>query len=344
MHGNTVLSRCMRQALLHTVPNHCCSRTAALGAAPAGHFSSLRSWARYETPQPWRTAVLSAARSPQRLQLAAGGRSLSTGAQAPPSTASAAADQAAPSADLGSAAPAQHTPVLLDEVLGFYADVRLRTFVDGTLGAGGHACAIAAAHQVWCLLHPGSLMPPRHAIYYGDTGLPEQWGIANQANPLCRCRRAVVSVIWPVRAAGPAHAGVHRPGPGGVRGSGAAAGGGAPRWPGRPAAPGELQVGSAEWRDAQRRLISYTVKGYTWQQISGPLLTPSALRGRCNAMGGCQAHAWARLNARAPATSDGAALGTCGRRCRQRLAAAAAPRTASYWTWACPPCRWALLH
>jgi MraW methylase family len=165
MRGNTVLSRCMRQATLHAVANHCYSHTAALGAASVGHFSSLRSWARYETLQPWRTGVFSAARSPQRLHLAAGSRSRSTCAQAPPGTASAAADQAAPSADHGSAAPAQHTPVLLDEVLGFFADVRLRTFVDGTLGAGGHACAIAAAHQVWCFLHPRCLLLLRHTAH-----------------------------------------------------------------------------------------------------------------------------------------------------------------------------------
>ncbi len=42
----------------------------------------------------------------------------------------------------------QHTPVLLDEILGFFEGRQLRTFVDGTLGAAGHSCAVSAAHQV----------------------------------------------------------------------------------------------------------------------------------------------------------------------------------------------------
>ena len=54
-----------------------------------------------------------------------------------------------------------HTPVLLDEVLGIFseylakgADVRLGdlTFVDATLGAGGHACAILERFQNSCLV------------------------------------------------------------------------------------------------------------------------------------------------------------------------------------------------
>lgn len=40
----------------------------------------------------------------------------------------------------------QHQPVLLAEVLTVFADVSLSTFVDGTVGAGGHSSAIAHAH------------------------------------------------------------------------------------------------------------------------------------------------------------------------------------------------------
>lgn len=43
---------------------------------------------------------------------------------------------------------APHQPVLLQEVLGFFTGMRLGTFIDGTLGAGGHASATAALHQV----------------------------------------------------------------------------------------------------------------------------------------------------------------------------------------------------
>lgn len=38
--------------------------------------------------------------------------------------------------------------MLLQEVLECFREVRLRTFVDGTLGAGGHAAAIASQNQV----------------------------------------------------------------------------------------------------------------------------------------------------------------------------------------------------
>jgi 16S rRNA (cytosine1402-N4)-methyltransferase len=39
-----------------------------------------------------------------------------------------------------------HAPVLLDEVLDLFKDMNLVTFIDGTLGAGGHAFAILSAH------------------------------------------------------------------------------------------------------------------------------------------------------------------------------------------------------
>ena len=39
-----------------------------------------------------------------------------------------------------------HTPVLLSEVLQAFEEVSLHAFVDGTLGAGGHAAEIAKAH------------------------------------------------------------------------------------------------------------------------------------------------------------------------------------------------------
>ncbi len=40
----------------------------------------------------------------------------------------------------------KHVPVLLREVLAVFTDVNIRTFFDGTLGAGGHAQAILTAH------------------------------------------------------------------------------------------------------------------------------------------------------------------------------------------------------
>jgi len=41
---------------------------------------------------------------------------------------------------------AAHISVLEKEVLGFFSDMRFRTFYDGTLGAGGHARAILEEH------------------------------------------------------------------------------------------------------------------------------------------------------------------------------------------------------
>ena len=39
-----------------------------------------------------------------------------------------------------------HIPVMVEEVLSCLKDVRIRTFFDGTLGAGGHAKAILETH------------------------------------------------------------------------------------------------------------------------------------------------------------------------------------------------------
>lgn len=39
-----------------------------------------------------------------------------------------------------------HVSVLLEECLSFFADRKIETFFEGTLGAGGHAKAILEAH------------------------------------------------------------------------------------------------------------------------------------------------------------------------------------------------------
>ncbi|KAL3700326.1 hypothetical protein R1sor_018348 [Riccia sorocarpa] len=43
-------------------------------------------------------------------------------------------------------AEAPHVPVLLKEVVGYFEGQRLLNYVDCTLGAGGHACAVLSAH------------------------------------------------------------------------------------------------------------------------------------------------------------------------------------------------------
>lgn len=40
----------------------------------------------------------------------------------------------------------QHTPIMVAEFLSFFEGKTLETFVDGTIGAGGHAAALLAAH------------------------------------------------------------------------------------------------------------------------------------------------------------------------------------------------------
>jgi 16S rRNA (cytosine1402-N4)-methyltransferase len=39
-----------------------------------------------------------------------------------------------------------HIPIMVDEVLSCLKDLKMNTFFDGTLGAGGHARAILEAH------------------------------------------------------------------------------------------------------------------------------------------------------------------------------------------------------
>jgi 16S rRNA (cytosine1402-N4)-methyltransferase len=39
-----------------------------------------------------------------------------------------------------------HTPIMVEEFLKFFADRKIKTFFDGTLGAGGHAAALLEAH------------------------------------------------------------------------------------------------------------------------------------------------------------------------------------------------------
>ena len=39
-----------------------------------------------------------------------------------------------------------HVSVMVEEMLEYFGDMKLRTFFDGTLGAGGHSRAILEAH------------------------------------------------------------------------------------------------------------------------------------------------------------------------------------------------------
>lgn len=56
-----------------------------------------------------------------------------------------------------------HIPVMKDELLEYFSDVSIRTFFDGTLGAGGHSRAILEAHPeiemlIGCDRDPSAIM------------------------------------------------------------------------------------------------------------------------------------------------------------------------------------------
>ena len=53
----------------------------------------------------------------------------------------------------GASASTQHVPVLLHETLHAFSSLQISTYIDCTLGAGGHALAIAEQHpEVACLI------------------------------------------------------------------------------------------------------------------------------------------------------------------------------------------------
>lgn len=59
-------------------------------------------------------------------------------------------DSASSKADTKEVQPAAapHTPVLLQPILDAFQHMKIKTYVDGTLGAGGHATAILEGHPV----------------------------------------------------------------------------------------------------------------------------------------------------------------------------------------------------
>jgi 16S rRNA (cytosine1402-N4)-methyltransferase len=78
--------------------------------------------------------------------------------------AAAAAAATAAAAAAPRAAPEPHVPVLLEEVLSFFAGRRLSVYVDGTLGAGGHAAAVARAHRELRTIVGFDVDPAAHAL------------------------------------------------------------------------------------------------------------------------------------------------------------------------------------
>lgn len=105
-----------------------------------------------------------------------------------PSAAAPALDPAAPSPP--------HVSVMLHEVLAAFQPVQLRTYLDCTLGAGGHAAALAAAHPVGRggavrgrALSKYGWVQPRHAKPF----LAVPWSIGQGVH--CPSRAFVVSLL-----------------------------------------------------------------------------------------------------------------------------------------------------
>ena len=61
-------------------------------------------------------------------------------------------------------AEAPHVPVLLEEIMGFFQESKVRVYVDGTLGAGGHASEVVRRHPELETLVGFDLDPTAHAI------------------------------------------------------------------------------------------------------------------------------------------------------------------------------------
>lgn len=57
-----------------------------------------------------------------------------------------------------------HIPVLLDEILSFFEDRKVDVYVDGTLGAGGHASAMVQSHPEMTCLVGFDLDPRAHTL------------------------------------------------------------------------------------------------------------------------------------------------------------------------------------
>ena len=78
-----------------------------------------------------------------------------------------------------SADQSPHTPVLLAEVVAAFHGTRLRTHVDCTLGAGGHAHAIADAHPELATLVGVDVDPEAHRLAQPRlAGLQQRRGFA----------------------------------------------------------------------------------------------------------------------------------------------------------------------
>ena len=64
----------------------------------------------------------------------------------------------------GASSSTQHTPVLLQETLHAFSSLQIGTYVDCTLGAGGHALAIAEQHPEMACLVGIDVDPAAHQI------------------------------------------------------------------------------------------------------------------------------------------------------------------------------------
>ncbi|PRW51138.1 Ribosomal RNA small subunit methyltransferase H [Chlorella sorokiniana] len=148
----------MAAAAAPALLRHLGSRGAAAGASrrrPAGLVPTA------EAARPWRWQPAS-----QQLLLHA----RSTAQYAAPAAAqhtpaaSAASGASTPTAEAAPAADQPHVSVLLREVLAAFEGLAVRRYVDGTLGAAGHASAVLAQHPELQTLVGFDLDPTAHAL------------------------------------------------------------------------------------------------------------------------------------------------------------------------------------
>jgi 16S rRNA (cytosine1402-N4)-methyltransferase len=66
--------------------------------------------------------------------------------------------------DTNDSSAAPHIPVLMEEIMGFFQDSNVRVYVDGTLGAGGHASQVVARHSELETLVGFDLDPLAHQL------------------------------------------------------------------------------------------------------------------------------------------------------------------------------------
>lgn len=138
-------------------------RLGSSGGAAASRRRSAGPAVAAAAARPWRWQQPHAHRS--KLQAHGSGAALCTApSRLVAAAAAAAADASTPTAEAAPAADQPHVSVLLREVLAAFEGLAVRRYVDGTLGAAGHASAMLAQHPELHTLVGFDLDPTAHAL------------------------------------------------------------------------------------------------------------------------------------------------------------------------------------